>query len=68
MICTKCQDDMPDDVCNSLCVNGEYRMVCAVCALEIIRETHGMPAYEFHGPQAQAMYQRAKEFKEREAS
>jgi hypothetical protein len=59
MKCPDCKADFPSDLITDMCVNGSYRRVCPLCGLEIMRDLHGLPDYEFTAPIAKDMYERA---------
>ena len=67
MKCSECQQKFPNDLVQPMCVNGDYISVCGVCALEIIRELHGIPSYEFcKGSIARDIYDKTKQIKLRQ--
>jgi len=66
LLCSKCEEKLPDDLVQPLCVNGAYRNVCGVCALETIKELHNIPSYQFTaGSIAREVYNKTKAYKEK---
>lgn len=64
--CRKCKEKFPSDLVQPMCVNGKYIDVCGVCALETVREAHGIPDYTFtEGGMAEDLYMRTKTYKEK---
>lgn len=69
MKCKRCKQKLPDDLVQPMCVNGDYINVCGVCALEVTREVHGIPEYEFRpDSMAEDIYLRTKKYKEKHGS
>jgi hypothetical protein len=62
--CSKCKEKLPDDLVQPMFVINTYINVCGVCALEIVRETHNIPSYQFsRGSIARETYERTKAYK-----
>jgi hypothetical protein len=47
VICPECKEDYPAHLVQEINVNGIYKHVCGICALEVIRNVHHQPDYEF---------------------
>lgn len=62
--CSDCGETFSDDLVQPLCINGDYVRVCGVCALEVIKELHNIPSYQFApGSTARNVYDRTKAYK-----
>ncbi len=63
MTCSECKKAFPDDLVQPMCVNGDYIDVCGICALQVTREVHGIPDYEFSpGSMAAEIYNQTKAY------
>ncbi len=64
--CSQCKQKFPDDLVQPMCVDGDYINVCGVCALNVVREVHGVPDYEFpEDSVARYTYDRTKAIKDK---
>jgi hypothetical protein len=63
--CPQCREEYPDDCVNHLTINNDVVLVCALCALEMLRKAHHNPNYEFTGPVAKRLYDTCHELRER---
>jgi hypothetical protein len=62
--CSDCGETFPDDLVQPLNINGYYVSVCGVCALDVIKELHNIPSYQFTpGSVARDVYDRAFAYK-----
>lgn len=64
MICEQCGDQFPDDLVRDFHRNGGRTKVCGVCALALVRETHGDPGFMFGAAtKAREIYDRCRRIK-----
>ncbi len=58
--CETCPNEYPDHLVQPMYIQGQYFIVCPLCALTIRNAIHGLPAtMPFHGEQAKKDYDEA---------
>lgn len=58
--CPKCKREFSEHIIQPLFINGGYLDVCAICALEIVNTTCGLPLdTPFQGTMAKQLYEEA---------
>lgn len=59
-LCEECANKFPEHLVQPMCIQGQYVIVCPLCALIIRNATHGLPATTpFQGEQAKRDYDEA---------
>lgn len=65
-VCPRCKESFPSTVMSHLIGSDYKEPLCAICALKIRNQIHGLPKNTpFQGKIAQEMYKKAKEIRKR---
>lgn len=59
--CERCKQSYPDELLQPMFIGGEgyTKPICAICALELGNELHGIKRKKFQGEMAEDLRQRA---------